>query len=186
MEHATTLVAGVVGVLLVLALADNRVASNPITYVIFAALMIIWMVAKTPGPTKSLSSKVFELTKRMDEGPSKLGDKEGKFLVFYILTQLEKKQHIELSELATDLNVSIYELNKLVQLLGKKGVVEVVYPPMQNFPLLMQGDYDKSRKYRRSIYAAYAKNSIPGEPKLEEFAKEVGEYLETIRRRKEK
>lgn len=181
MESATMLVGGAIIVVIILSVADPRVGTNPITYVILAALIIVGLVAKTPTPTGLQGTKMYAI--KGTGGKSVLGDRERKFLIFHILTLLEKKQSIEVKELASELNVGIYEFIGIIQLLGKHGALEVVYPPMQDFPLIRKGDAEKSRKYRLGIYNELAKDKMPGESRMDEFAREVSEYLENIRRR---
>ncbi len=181
MESATMLVGGAIIAVVILSVADPRVGTNPITYVILAALIIVGLVAKTPTPTGLQGAKMYAMR---DAGERNvLGDRERKFLIFHILTLLEKKQSIEVKELASELNVGIYEFIGIIQLLGKHGALEVIYPPMQDFPLIRKGDAEKSRKYRMGIYNELAKDKMPGESRMDEFAREVSEYLENIRRR---
>jgi len=180
-RSAAMLVGGAILAVVILSVADPRVGSNPITYVILAALIIVGLVAKTPTPASLHGTRIFAM--KDAAGKNELGDRERKFLIFHILTLLEKKQSIEVKELASELNVGIYEFIGIIQLLGKHGALDVIYPPMQDFPLIRKGDPETSRKYRMGIYKELAKDKMPGESRMDEFAREVSEYLENIRRR---
>jgi len=111
-----------------------------------------------------------------------LGEREKKLLIFHILTQLEKRNSMDLAEIAGELDVGIYALNDLVRFLDKHKVISVIYPPMKSLPVIRESDPGKSRKLRKQIYRTVAKKSLLGKPIKEEFTREVSEYLESRKR----
>jgi hypothetical protein len=177
------LIVGAIAVVVILSIADPRIGKNVITYMILGILVIIGFMGNTPQQPSSFGAMAHtHMKKKPEDDVAELGEKEKKFLIFYLLTELERKESIDMGELTAEFSISIYELNNIIRLLGKHGAIEVVYPPLQNFPLIRKGNPEVSKKYRISIYQALAKKDILGETSLEDFAREVSQYLDNMRR----
>lgn len=167
--------------LVLLAALDQNIRSNILVLVLIVvvALMALMPMNLEPGKREDVKLKRHQ----PPQLGGKLDRKEKKLLIYHILSQLDKSKSLDMSELAGELNVGIYELTSIVRLLGKHQAVSIIYPPMHHFPILRKGDPNQSKKFRLKIYGELTKKSLIGEPKLEEFAKEVEDYLETMKRR---
>lgn len=150
-------------------------------YIVICAVILLFVAGKGDFSHMTLDELSIPA-----EAPSsgELDPKEKKLLVFHILTLIEKKKTIDMSEIAADLEVSIYALTDILRHLSKHGYVNVIYPPMKSFPVIREGDPEKSRKLRRQIYHAIAKKNIMGKPIKENFAKEVEVYLQERKRKR--
>jgi len=183
MDVVTKIALAATVAVVIMVFANYRVATNPVTYMLLVLIVIASFVSNASGQQNSLAKMTVARIRKKEDGTIQLGETETKFLIFYILTQLDKKEVIDMSELAGELNISIYELTDVIRFLGKHQAVEVIYPPMQNFPIIRKGNREKSNSIRMSIYNKQAKKSILGEAKMDEFAKEVNEYVEAMRRK---
>jgi hypothetical protein len=175
-----------IGLLVVCAVIDERVGSSVFTYMILALLLIMVFATNTPtAPQDSIGMRTRARLKKKERGAVELGDKEKRMFIFYLLTKLEQKESLDMGELTQEMKISIYELNNIVRLLAKHGAIEVIYPPLQNFPIIRRGDPEKSKRYRVGIYHSLGKKTILGEERLDLFAAEVEEYLQGIKRDKD-
>ncbi len=147
-------------------------------YVVVVAVILIAVVTRDSDINYLTGS--FSPSGKKEEGG--LDEREKKLLIFHILTLLERRKTIDMAEIATELDVSIYALNDLVRFLDKHKVVEVIYPPMKNLPVIREGDSKKSRRLRKQIYRSVAKKNLLGKPMKEDFTREVEEYLQSMRR----
>jgi hypothetical protein len=183
MKNITKMIVGLIAIVAVASVADPRVGSNPVTYMLLVAIIIVAIISNSPTQPRDIGTMAYQKVKKNDEGLVELGDKEKKFLIFHILMQLDSKEAIDMGELAGELSVSIYELNSIIKTLGKIGAVEVIYPPLQNFPILRRGDPQKAHKLKTSIYHDLGRKNIIGDDMMDEFAKEVKAYLGSMRRK---
>ena len=149
-------------------------------YIIIVGIILVAFMTKEGGETDYLMD-TFGFAKK-DETAGELDDREKKLLIFHILSHLEKRKSIDMEEIAVDLDVSIYALNDLIRFLDKHGIVEVIYPPMKNLPVMREKEPKKSKKLRKQIYYSVAKRNLLGKPMKEEFTREVAEYLESRKR----
>ena len=111
-----------------------------------------------------------------------LTKREKKLLIYHILCRVEKAQTIDMSDLAEELNVSIYALADLIKFMDKHNVLKVIYLPLKSFPVLRRGDEEASTKYKEMILHDLAKKTVAA-PNMDEFSKEVDAYLDALRRR---
>jgi predicted transcriptional regulator len=152
-------------------------------YILVGAILIVALISKGGIETDfSQSSRGY---RNMQGGEDEMRGREKKLLIFHILALVEDKKSIDMEEIATDLDVSIYKLNDIIRFLGDHGLVNVIYPPMKSFPILRESNPKKSRICRTQIYRSLAKKTILGKPLKQEFAKEVAEYLEGMRRKRD-
>jgi hypothetical protein len=179
--------ASMVGVLIIalLAITDYRFLYSPATYILLAAILLAGFMAHKTIAADPITKRVMAQMKKRGDGTIEMGEKEKEYLIFHIITTLDKKNALDMSELAGELNVSIYELNSVIKFLSKHEAVEVVFPPLKNFPILKKGDPEKSNSIKMHIFEKLAKKNILGEAKMEEFGREVLEYLDVMRRKKE-
>lgn len=172
-------------VILLLVLIDPRMRSSIVTYVLVVIIVIMGLTLKTQSSTQiEYSSSNYAKKRKLEKAFSggKLDNKDKKLLMFHILTVLDKKETIDMSELAADFEIGIYELNDVVRFLSKHELVTIMYPPMHNFPIIRRGDSAKSLKFRAGIFHSTSKTATK-DPKMEEFAREVQQYLETKKRK---
>jgi hypothetical protein len=166
----------------ILSISDARVGTNPITFVMLALIIATWHFLNRSLKRNNIADRTMHVIKRTQDGTIELGEKDRNFMTFHILMMLESRQSIDVSELASEFNVSIYQLNDLIRFLAKHEAIEVIYPPLQNFPILRKGNDEKRMKLLNGIFKALAKRSILGGAKFEDFTKEVEDYLNAIKR----
>jgi len=179
-ENRSRLVATIIilGILLLL-LTKLPLKMNMASYTIIAIIAVaIILISTTRDDQLSHAGTV----KGGENTPVSLGMKEKKLIIFHILTLLDRKECVDMNELAADLNVSIYTLSEIVKFLGKHKAATVIYPPMHNFPILRRGDRAKSMGLRQGIFREIAKKNILADAKIDDFAREVEEYLQSMRR----
>ncbi|MFH0861734.1 MAG: hypothetical protein V1875_01775 [Candidatus Altiarchaeota archaeon] len=173
----TKLVFGVIILIAILAVFDTRFRTG-VTFIILILLTIIAVISST---NKDAEWSI-ERRNKGEKGALTLDGKEKKYLIFYILNQLRKRETMEMTEIATELNISIYDLTEVLKLLDKHKAVEVIYSPPHNFPIIRRGNQDKSKAYMMSIYKEFAKRSLMGGEMMDEFAVEVNDYIHNMRR----
>ncbi|MFH1054839.1 MAG: hypothetical protein V1744_01960 [Candidatus Altiarchaeota archaeon] len=167
-------------VIAILVALNLRLSPTLITYALACAIVVTALLVLKPSD-QTLSMDLSHKMKR--DGGIKLDSKEKKLLTFHILALLEKKEDVDMNELAEEFNTSVYQLNDIVRMLGKHELVTIFYPPMHNFPILRRGDAEKSRKFRLNIFKSIVKGKESNGSKMDEFAKEVEEYLENVKRK---
>jgi hypothetical protein len=160
---------------------DKNLKSNYPLYIIGliflgAGSMAGVRITQKPQHTRYLRPGIIPL--------EELGNKEKKLLIFYILTKVEMKGQIDMSDIAAEIAVSIYDLNDIVKMLNKYKAIGVTYPPMHNFPIILKGDHEVSTRLRMNIFRSMTQKNILKNPKIEDFAYEVEEYLATMKRKK--
>jgi hypothetical protein len=170
------------GIMVLLAVVNPTVRANSATYLIIGITLVATFLLNmsSPGVASSFTERIKAQKKRGEE--DKLSEKERKLLMFYILTRLEKRDVLDMNDLMSELDVSIYELNNLIKFLAGHNAINVIYPPMQNFPILRRGNQDVSAKIRMGIFNAISKHSVLGEDVMENFANEVADYIEGMKR----
>ena len=173
---------GTILLIVVLAVILLGVNSKLSLYIIISATIIVALISKG-GFERGYSVETWTRDYRLERG-GEIDDREKKLLIFHILKRVEERKSVDMGEIASDLDVSIYKLNDIIRFLGKHNLVEVIYPPMKSFPIVRESDPVKSRRCRAQIYQSLAKKNFLGKPMKEEFAKEVTEYLENMRRNK--
>ena len=171
------LVIGMMALIVLVAIFDQRFRTGA-TYMI---LLILTIIAVANAPSQDGQNSTGR-RKNGEKGAPTLDSKERKYLIFYLLNQLKKRETIEMSEIATELNISIYELTDIIKLLDKHKAVEVIYPPLHDFPIIRRGNPEKSRAYMTTIYNELAKKSLMGGEMMEEFTLEVDDYIHNMRR----
>jgi len=176
------MVGALIALIVLLAILVPKIGSNMMTYVLLALIVIVIIFTGNHGPSRGSSYMDKAKISKNDDGSAKLGEKEKKFLIYHLLTLVEKKEAVDMKDLAGELNISIYELNEIIKFLNKHEAITVMFPPMENFPIIRQGKPDINMKLRLSIYQALAKKNLLGEVRLEDFAKEVEDYLEGLKR----
>jgi hypothetical protein len=145
----------------------------------FIVIVTYTLMSKKQGSEKKHSGK----RRKLDDTIAKIDSREKKLMIFYLLDLVDKKDSVDMNDIAANFEFSIYELTNIIRFLNKHEVLTVIYPPMRNFPILRRGDHAKSRKFRLAIFKQMAKKKITGEPKIEDFSREVEEYLQNMRRK---
>jgi len=147
----TKLIVGMMLLIVLVAVFDPRFRTG-VTYMI---LLILTVIAVANAPSQEGQTQA-EKRKNGEKGVQALDAKEKKYLIFYLLNLLKKRETIEMSEIATELNISIYDLTDIIKLLDKHKAIEVIYPPLHNFPIIRRGNAYKSKALMTTIYKELA------------------------------
>ncbi|MBD3387385.1 MAG: hypothetical protein GF416_00340 [Candidatus Altiarchaeales archaeon] len=151
-------------------------------YVIIAALLLLIVSAKRDA----IEERIEPSKKNVQRpGEDSMENREKKLLMYYLLELLDHKKTIDMKEIATDLDISIYTLTDILKFMSKHDIIKVIYPPMRSFPVIRVDDKEKSEAFREKLFLALAKKDLLGNPVKEEFNKEVKEYVEGMKRKRD-
>ena len=106
-----------------------------------------------------------------------IGKKEKKIIIYHILSILEEFKTVDVTIIYSDLNIEIFTLNKIIELLQAKKVIDSTYPPMTSLPIITEKDNKKSRKLRKQIIETTIDIPIGYKLKKKKFILEMDEYL---------
>ena len=166
-------------VVILVASGDRQLKSS---YPIYLIALIVLAAVSVPGWTSRATSK--EKSPKEVIPLDELGNREKKLLMFHILAKTEVKGQLDMSEMASEIEVSIYELNDVVKTLSKYNAISLMYPPMHNFPIILKGDPEVSRTVREFIFKTMSLKNPLKEPDMDDFAREVEEYLVALKRKR--
>ncbi len=135
------------------------------------------------GINPFLKKKFNSYKKRKDADKGiKLKGNEKKMIIFFILNKVETSETLDMKEISDEFNIPRDDLDDLVKFLDTHKVVNVLYLPMTDYPILRKADNDMADRYKKRIFNDLAKASVQKNPNFANFSKEVSEYLDSIRR----
>ncbi len=164
----------------VIVLLNEKARSSYLVYAVLFALIIITAFMTKVESQPTVLSLLYQTPNSKDQ--KKLSNKDKKLLIFYIVDLVERKESVDMRDLAKDLNISIYDLAEIIKFMSQHKFVTAIYPPMRDFPILRKGDADAVDRIVEIVYSEMSKDSMVKKPKFEEFEREVQLYFQKLRR----
>jgi DNA-binding MarR family transcriptional regulator len=150
---------------------DSRIS----LYLIVVAVLLILSTVVKGGKIKSMEN-VFQ----DKQEKTNLSEKEKKILVAYILHIIHDKKSIRLDELSSDTNIKMKVLKGVINSLEKRGMIKLMYPPMQRIPVIVEVNPMEITALSQELM-----NSVKGdtdELKNYEFMQKVSEVVAKVRK----
>ncbi|MFH1404119.1 MAG: hypothetical protein ABIH11_07615 [Candidatus Altiarchaeota archaeon] len=168
-DSKTTVYVGLIGFLALIILMNADVMVKPRIF------YESWRYSSKDG----FKARLKKSMEGVDE--ASMGSRERRLLSFYILGRLEKSEMLDTSEIAAELDVSIYTLNEILESLRKHKVIELTYPQMEKLPFITKVSKSRSVKLRNQIFESMTEKNMLRDNK-KKFAEELNRYIKGIRR----